>query len=255
MKIETCFRILALAALALPFLTTVTASAADPLAEADALLNSPTLTLPQAQQALALYESQLPAAAAGTTRTALLVRLARVSFIIGDLGSDNAQRQPYYEKGKAYAETLLGEQPAGVEGHYWLAMNLAGLADTGGMLTGRRLLPELIRELQRSLAINEAYDHAGAHRVLGRIYYEAPRTFSVGDLDKSRRHLAAAVRLAPECSTNHLYYAETLLKLGETAAARRELEAVQKATVHGVEPPGLQDDRREAQHLLKEMGS
>jgi tetratricopeptide (TPR) repeat protein len=140
------------------------------------------------------------------------------------------QRAGYYEKGLTYAERLLQEQPQGVAGHYWQAMNLCGLADVGGRFQGFRLLPKIIAALQQTVALDETYDQAGAHRVLGRIYYEAPgRPISVGDLDKSRRHLTAAARLAPDNSSNHLYLAETLLKMDHKTQAREELEKVLEA--------------------------
>ena len=160
----------------------------------------------------------------------------------------------YYQKGQSYAETLIREEPNRVEGHYWLAMNLCGQADVGGKLLGHRLLPRILEELKRSVALDAAYDQAGAHRVLGRIYYEAPGwPLSVGDMQKSRQHLQAAVRLSPATSTNHLYLAETLSRLNEAGLARQELEQVLKSTRGAVKPQDLEEDRQEARRLLSEI--
>ena len=60
------------------------------------------------------------------------------------------------------------------------------------------------------------------------------------------------MRIAPENSTNHLYLAETLFRLGKKDAARQELERVLKSTHHAIRPQGLKDDHQEAQRLLKE---
>jgi tetratricopeptide (TPR) repeat protein len=245
------------ALLILGFLTLMAAPAAaapaaspEP-AEIDALLQKPGLNLAQAQAALGRGEAAL--ASPGAPRPAWLERLARISFILGDL-APQGQRQAYYEKGLAYADRLLQESPPGVAGHYWKALNLCGLAEVGGKLKGFKLLPRILEELQNSLTVDPAYDQAGAHRVLGRIYYEAPgRPFSVGDLEKSRQHLSAAARLAPENSTNHLYLAETWLRLNQLAQARRELELTLTATGHAVHPGGLEEDRREARRLLEEL--
>jgi tetratricopeptide (TPR) repeat protein len=221
------------------------------LAEMDALMHSPGLDLAQARQALAGYQSLL--ASSQDPRAPLLMRLAQVCFILGDL-APQAQRRGFYQKGLAYAEQLLTEKPAGVQGHYWIALNLAGLADTGGKLQGRKLLPRILEELQRSLTFDPTYDQAGAHRVLGRIYYQAPGwPLSVGNLNKSLEHLSAAVRLAPANSTNHLYLAETLIRLDQRARARQELQLVLSASQHAIHPQGLADDRREARRLLAEM--
>jgi len=251
MKIIACLKLLFLFSL-FPLPGAAWAGPADKPAAADALLNSPTLDMPQARQALALYEELLPSA--GDQRGPLLARAAHACFVLGDMAPDS-ERQGYYDKGRAYAERLLAEDPAGAPGHYWLALNLCGLADAGGALKGRQLLPRILEELQKALARDEAYDHAGAHRILGRIYFEAPRRpFSVGDLQKSLEHLSAAVRLAPDISTNHLYLAETLIRLDRPDEARRELQQALTAPRHAVQPQGLAEDRQKARQLLAELG-
>jgi tetratricopeptide (TPR) repeat protein len=222
------------------------------LAEADALLNSPTLSMSQATRALSLYQGIL--ATAGADRTSILARLGHACFLLGQLVPES-QAMGNYQQGQSYAETLIREEPNRVEGHYWLALNLCGQADVGGKLLGRRLLPRILDELQRAVALEAAYDQAGAHRVLGRIYYEAPGwPLSVGDMQKSRQHLQAAVRLSPATSTNHLYLAETLSRLNEAGLARQELAQVLKSTRGAVKPQDLEEDRREARRLLAEMG-
>jgi tetratricopeptide (TPR) repeat protein len=221
------------------------------LAEADALMNSPTLSRVQAAKALSLYQGLL--STAGVDRALVLARLGRTCFLLGQLAPDS-QRMGYYEKGQPYAETLIREEPNRVEGHYWLAMSLCGQADVGGKLLGNRLLPRILEELQRAVSLDAAYDQAGAHRVLGRIYYEAPGwPLSVGDMQKSRQHLQAAVRLSPATSTNHLYLAETLVRLNEAGLARQELEQVLKSTRGAVKPQDLEEDRQEARRLLAEI--
>ena len=194
-------------------------AAAGTLAEADGLLNSPTLSMTQATRALSLYQGLL--STAGADRALVLAHLGHTCFLLGQLAPE-AQTMGYYQKGQSYAETLIREEPNRVEGHYWLALNLCGQADVGGKLLGRRLLPRIMEELQRAIALDAAYDQAGAHRVLGRIYYEAPGwPLSVGDMQKSRQHLQAAVHLSPATSTNHLYLAETLSRLNEAGLAGR----------------------------------
>lgn len=223
--------------------------AAEPenLAQADALLASPALDYQKAQQTLALYEA-LPS---GPPR--LLTQLARTCFILGDL-APKGQRAAYYKKGLAYAERLLAQEPGGVAGHYWKALNLSGLADVGTRMEGFKLLPKLMEELKRVLILDETYDQAGVHRVMGRIYFQAPGwPISVGDKKKSLQHLETAVRLAPNHSTNHLYLAETLLDQGKKDQARPELEKVLQDGQNALHPEALMEDRREARRLLDRM--
>lgn len=227
------------------------ATAFDPLKEADELLKSPSLDLPHALCALDYYGEVL--AKAREPQAPILTRLTRTYFIIGEL-TVPSQRHKYYEKGQTYAEMLLKEQPGRVEGRYWLALHLCGQAETGGAMEGRRLLPRIMEELERARAIDETYDQAGCHRVLGRIYFEAPAwPFSVGDLEKSVQHLTRAVRLAPDNSTNRLYLAETLMKLNRQIQARQELELALQCSSHALLPRGLEEDRKEAKRLLERI--
>jgi tetratricopeptide (TPR) repeat protein len=226
-------------------------AAAGTLAAADDLLNRPALSMTQAARALSLYQGLL--ATAGAPRALVLAHLGRTCFVLGQLVPET-QAMGYYQQGQSYAETLIREEPNRVEGHYWLALNLCGQADAGGKLLGRKLLPRILEELKRAVALDAAYDQAGAHRVLGRIYYEAPGwPLSVGDMQKSRQHLQAAVHLSPATSTNHLYLAETLSRLNETGLARQELAQVLKSTRGAVTPQDLEEDRQEARRLLAEM--
>jgi tetratricopeptide (TPR) repeat protein len=250
-KISCCLKILGGIVLSLLGATAGLGAGSGPLAEAEALLTSPTLDTGQAARALSLYQGVL--ATAGAPRVPLLAHLGHTCFVLGQL-APSQQGMKYYRQGQSYAETLIQEAPHRVEGPYWLAMNLCGQADEGGKLLGRKLLPRILEELQRAVALDETYDQAGAHRVLGRIYYEAPGwPLSVGDLQKSRQHLQAAVRLAPATSTNHLYLAQTLLRLQDYPGAEQELQLVLKSTRGAVKPQDLEEDRREARRWLAEI--
>jgi tetratricopeptide (TPR) repeat protein len=244
-------KVMTLAAVLLWAASALAAPAAGPAAQADQLLASPTLDFSQASQALALYEKA--AAATPAPDPALLARLSRTCFILGQL-APQGQRMAYYEQGEKFADRLLQAQPQGVAGHYWLALNFCGQAEVGGRLKGMKLLPRIMEELKRSVALDQTYDNAGAHRVLGRIYYEAPgKPFSVGDINKSLQHLEAAVRLAPQISTNHLYLADALIRLNRTDQARQQLEQVLTSTRAAVVPQELEKDRQEARRELHQL--
>jgi tetratricopeptide (TPR) repeat protein len=221
------------------------------LAEADALLKSPTLNMSEADKALSLYEDVF--AAKSAPRVLILTQLARTCFIVGQLAPEKYS-EGFFQKGRVYAEMLVHEYPNRVEGHYWLALNLCGWANTAGYMTARRLLPQICEQLKKAVALDGAYDQAGPHRVLGRIYYEAPSwPMSVGDIRKSLDHLLTAVRLAPENSTNHLFLAQTMYRLHYKSLAEQQLEQVLKCTQYALTPEDLKNDQKEARRLLAEM--
>jgi tetratricopeptide (TPR) repeat protein len=251
MKTARWLTILGCIALGLLSAAAAFAAGAGPLAEADALLQGPGLDINRAQKVLTLYEGML--AAGREPRPQVLAQLGRTCFLLGDL-SPKKYSEGFFRKGKVYAQILVYEDPKRTEGYYWLGMNLCGLAEAGGYMTGRKLLPEIIEALGKAVALDESYDQAGAHRVLGRIYFEAPAwPMSVGDPKKSLEHLQNAVRLAPENSTNHLYLAQTLYRLHYPSLARQQLELVLTCPHHAVKVQDLEDDRQEARRLLSDF--
>ena len=152
---------------------------AGPLGEADALLAGPTLSMSQATRALSLYEGLL--SMGGAPRTSLLARLAHTCFVLGQFAS-NQQSMGYYEKGQSYAETLIREEPNRVEGHYWLALNLCGQADRAANSWGGSSCPVSWMSSNAPSPWMRPTTRP-EHRVLGRIYYEAPGwPLSVGDM-------------------------------------------------------------------------
>lgn len=209
----------------------------------------PICDIPHLQTELAQDEREL--AQADEERNSYLIRLARLSFTLGELSPKNEKLQ-YFEKGRRYGEILTQEQPSWPEGHYWLALNLGGLAEQSGARRGLRMVPDIVAEMEAALKGNPAYDQAGPHRVLGRIYFECPQwPLSVGNLPESLKHLEAAVAIAPGNSTNHLFLAEALFKVGKKEEARRELEQVLTATRHSLCAQFLEEDRQTARRLLQ----
>jgi tetratricopeptide (TPR) repeat protein len=206
-------------------------------------------SIPVLQDELASLEYELKEPGEGREND--LMRVARLSFMLGEL-SPKEEKTRYYEKGRHYSEILLKEKPNGPEGHYWLAMNLCGLAEQGGARRGLKMVPQIVDEMEKALKGNPAYDQAGPHRVLGRIYFECPSwPLSIGNIPQAYSHLSAAVALAPENSTNHLFLAEALFKLGKTEEARQELQKVLDGTRNALCQKFLEEDRQAAQRLLE----
>ena len=207
-------------------------------------------SIPILQDELARLEHELMTWAS-EKRTDSLIRVARLSFLLGELSPKN-EKDRYFEKGEHYSQLLVKEKPEGPEGHYWLALNLCGQAEQGGARRGLRMIPEIVDELEKALKENPAYDQAGPHRVLGRIYFECPSwPLSVGNIPQAYSHLSAAVAIAPENSTNHLFLAEALFKLGKTEEARQELQLVLNGTRNSLCQKFLDEDRQAAQRLLQ----
>ena len=102
----------------------------------------------------------------------------------------------------------------------------------GKMAAARQGVGEKIRRNgEITVALDERFDRAGGHRLLGRLHTLAPKIpYVTGwvDREKAVSHLRRAVALAPEDLYNQVYLADALLQFqpGKEAEARQILRAV-----------------------------
>lgn len=101
--------------------------------------------------------------------------------------------------------------------HLWAAVHWGLWGDNFGRLAAARqgVGDRVRRSAEILLALDETYEDAAGHRVLGRLHTLAPKVpFFTGwvDRDKAISELRRAVALAPENFLNHLYLAEALLE-------------------------------------------
>ena len=115
---------------------------------------------------------------------------------------------------------------------------------------------EIRRYGEIAVALDERYDRAAGHRLLGRLHTLAPKIPLVTgwvDRDKAISHLRRAVALAPEDLYNQIYLADALLQHqpGKAAEAR---EILRRVLQRKPDPARVVEDERalaEARALLK----
>ena len=109
------------------------------------------------------------------------------------------------------------------------------------------------------ILLDETFEQAGGHRVLGRLHAVAPSViFFTGwvDRDKAVEHLTRAVELAPGNPDNRAFYAEALLenrkeKKQQALAMLRQLLAEPIPAGKEME---MERSRKSARELLKKYG-
>lgn len=127
----------------------------------------------------------------------------------------------------------------------------------GRMAAARQGVGDKIRRYgEVTVALDERFDRAGGHRLLGRLHTLAPKIPLVTgwvDRDKAESHLRRAVALGPEDLYNQVYLADALLQHHPKKAA--EAKQILRAVLQKKADPArvVEDERAlaEARQLLK----
>jgi tetratricopeptide (TPR) repeat protein len=122
-------------------------------------------------------------------------RLSRSCFLMTEGLSSKRQIRSYAVRGVEYARQARSHNVKRVEPHYFLALNMAKVAETTYDV---HLVKAMVIPAKRAAKIDERYDDAGPLRFLGKVYLTAPAwPVSVGNPDKAIETLERAVKLAP----------------------------------------------------------
>lgn len=189
----------------------------DPLGEADALRPAED-DLEALERAAHLYRVSIQRD--GETFAALW-KGARTLCRIAQATRSNEIQAARGEEAMEYARRAIRIRPMRVEGRYYLAVATGLVAET--RTTGALgLVPAIESEAFEALRLDPRYEHAGAHRILGELYHQAPGfPVSVGDSELALEHLLEAVRIAPDYPPNRIALAEVYLEEEEEEEARR----------------------------------
>jgi tetratricopeptide (TPR) repeat protein len=179
--------------------------------------------------------------------------LAEAYYRSADPGADVNREYHNYEKTGSCAEQALALDPSRAEAHYWHGLFLLRKAHKQGGIGAFFTVRKGIAELEQVRRTMPAYDHAGASRVLGLLYYLAPGWTPFGSLTKSIAMEEEATRLAPDFSLNRLYLANAYKKQGDKEAAIREYQAILNGPAD-VPAHGASDISEQARTNLRELG-
>ena len=124
----------------------------------------------------------------------------------------------------AQAAKAVSTVPEAKPLYLWAAVHWGLWGDVfGRMAAARQAVGDKVRRYSETLvALDERYEDAGGHRVLGRLHTLAPKVpFVTGwvDRDKAISELRKAVALGPDNWDNHLFLAEALFEYQPAKAA------------------------------------
>ncbi len=179
-------------------------------------------------------------------------RMGRALFFLGQEAGDPGESRARHARGASVCERATSREPSRVEGHFWLGVNLALLAQNEKPLQAVRHALRARRSLKRAARLDAAYHAAGPLRVLARLQHKLPRLLG-GGAKRARANFERAVGLAPANTVTRLYFAEMLLEMGETESARIELEALLNAPHEAPWAFEAARDRKLARRMLDEL--
>jgi tetratricopeptide (TPR) repeat protein len=172
-------------------------------------------------------------------------RVARGFWWLAFAEERRSPKQDLAHQGMQWGERARSLNERRVEGHLLYALALGEYAEAIGIAAAvlKGLDGKFTEAASKAYEIDRDFEMGGPITAIGRYHYRLP--WPKRDLDKSRRYLEEGRERHPRALLNRLYLAETYHALGDTVAARRELESVLGADPETVAravpppPPGL----------------
>jgi tetratricopeptide (TPR) repeat protein len=180
----------------------------------------------------------------------ILWRLGRALFFLGQESTERDEARASHLQALSFCRRAAALEPERVEGHFWLGVNGALLAQLSTLLRAPLQALQASRSLRRAAQIDAAYHAAGPLRVLARLESHLPFILC-GGTKRARAHFEKALRLAPENTVTRIYFAELLIKSGETRQAQRELHAILDTPTAPAWAFEIARDKRLAVEMLK----
>jgi len=178
-------------------------------------------------------------------------KLARACYWLGShLKGDELRRQ--FERGMTAAQAAIRIAPNKPDGHFWLAANMAGLAESQGMRAGLHYRTPIRESLEKVLQIDPGYQQGSADRALGRWYFKVPGLFG-GSKKESEAHLRKSLTYNPQSTASWYFLAETLIALDRQSEARAALQKVIDAPFDPDWTPEDKDWKEKAAQKIAEL--
>lgn len=166
----------------------------------------------------------------------ILWRAGRLRWWVADGATDMKLRKQVAKEGWTFAERAVKAKGDGMQGHYYVALNIGAYSQAVGILKalGEGLEGKFNDELDKARKLDGGFDRMGCANAKGRYYWELP--WPKRDLGKSRTELKSVLEKHPEHLRGWLYLAETELKDGNAKDAKSAIDKV-TGGADGYDPP------------------
>lgn len=179
-------------------------------------------------------------------------RLGRALFFLGQEAQTKKETRDCHARGASFSKRAARLQARRVEGHFWLGVNLALLAQNENPLNALHHALSARRSLTRAVQLDPSYHAAGPLRVLARLQHKLPRLFG-GGTSRACANFERAINVAPTNTVTRLYFAEMLFETGDKDGARTQLEILLNTPPDPRWTFEFERDRKTARKLLNEV--
>ena len=156
-------------------------------------------------------------------------RLSKAYWFQGNFSS--GEKKTSFEKGIQAGEKAIDINNDQCEGHFWLGINYALLAENSRALSALGLVDNVKREINQAMQLNDNCECGGPSRVLGKLYSRLP-WFKGGSKKKAISYLKQSLDLCPQDTQSRIFLAEIYESEGDKEQAIDLLRQVET-----IEPP------------------
>jgi len=221
--------------------------------------NPTTLTADPANidQAIKLYQEALTGAT-GAAKAEATWKLIRAYYFKGNYTvKDSETKKEIFDKGKELGEQGIKDFPDSPGIHLFTAIVWGVWGEEYGILKAAKegVAGKIKAYCEKVNELDPNYDNAGGYRVLGRVYFKAPKIPLILGWPSNKKAielLEQGLKLAPNNLITKQFLAEALYKEGQEDRAKQLLNEVLAATelVGGVAEDA--DTKHEVKQLLAE---
>jgi Tfp pilus assembly protein PilF len=180
-------------------------------------------------------------------------RLAKFNYYLATHTDNNDERNKAFRDGIEVGKTAVELQNGKPDGHFWLGANY-GAAAQKSTIAGLATVGDIRNEMETVLRLDEGYQDGSAYMVLGLVYLDEPGILG-GNPQKAVELMEKGLRFGEGNAFLHLHLAEAYLKVGRTADARRQLNAIISMTPNQNYLPEYKEAVSEARKLLEKTGT
>ena len=177
-------------------------------------------------------------------------RLGRALFFAGQESVEPSAAARLHDEGVSASRKAIRGDKNRVEGHFWLGVNLALLAQLETPSRAALHALQARQALLQAIASDASYHEAGPLRVLARLQHKLPRILG-GGIVRARKNYERALELAPANTVTRIYLAELLFEIGETDRACAELELILSTPMDSEWAFEIERDQQLAREMMR----